>query len=69
MRLDSYHSPNDPAAAWTDWNGQPASASADLFRGAASHVRNIGLSLGGGWFFENGVTGTGSLTVDSITVG
>src|SRR5262249_9705034 len=35
---------------WSDWNGQPASANVDLFKGAASHVRNIGLSFGGGWF-------------------
>ena len=27
------------------------------------------LSFGGGWFFENGVTGTSGLTIDSITVG
>jgi hypothetical protein len=61
--------PNDLAANWSDWNGQPASANAALFSGAASHVRNIGLSFGGGWFFENGVTGTGGLTITSITVG
>ena len=54
---------------WSDWNGQLASANADLFTGAASHVRNIGLSFGGGYFFENGVTGTGGLTIDSIHVG
>jgi hypothetical protein len=57
----------DPAN-WSDWNGQPASANQALFAGAASHVRNIGLSFGGGWFFENGVAGTGGLTIDSITV-
>ena len=74
------NSPNSPGTAeftltipvnpanWSDWNGQPASANAGLFAGAASHVRNIGISFGGGYFFENGVTGTGGLTIDNITV-
>jgi hypothetical protein len=59
----------DPAAGWSDWNGKQASDNNQaLFTGAASHVRNIGLSFGGGYFFENGVTGSGGLTIDSITV-
>jgi hypothetical protein len=58
----------DPTADWSNWNGGSADQNADLFSGAASHVREIGLSFGGGWFFENGVTGTGSLHIDSIQV-
>jgi hypothetical protein len=53
---------------WTDWNGKSADQNADLFTGAATHVRNIGVSFGGGYFFENGVTGTGGLTIGGITV-
>jgi len=58
----------DPAN-WSDWNGQPASANQALFAGAATHVRNIGVSFGGGYFFENGVNGQGGVTIDSIQVG
>jgi hypothetical protein len=57
--------------AWSDWDGQQASDSptdATLFAKAASHVREVGLSFGGGNFFENGVTGSGSLTITSITI-
>jgi hypothetical protein len=57
----------DPGA-WSDWNGQQASDNAALFNAAASHVSQIGLSFGGGYFFENGVTGSGGITIDSITV-
>jgi hypothetical protein len=57
----------DPAAtSWTDWNGQSASANPDLFHAAASHAQNLGLSFGGNSFFEDGVTGNGSLHIDSI---
>jgi hypothetical protein len=59
--------PADPEG-WCDWNGQQASANPDLFNAAASHVRDLGLSFGGGDFYENGVTGSGSLTITSITV-
>jgi hypothetical protein len=59
----------DPALGWSDWNGKPASENAALFNQAASHVRELGLSFGGGYFFENGVDGHGSLTINSITVG
>jgi hypothetical protein len=54
---------------WSDWNGKSADQNADLFTGAASHVRELGLSFGGGYFFENGVAGAGGLTIDSIQVG
>ena len=55
-------------SGWSDWNGQQASGNADLFNHAASHVGELGLSFGGGYFFENGVEGTGTLTINSITV-
>lgn len=48
---------NDPGA-WSDWNGtfgdDPAIAGA--FATAATKVLSVGLSFGGGCFFENGVT-------------
>ena len=45
-------------AAWSDWNGQVGSSVPDAFNAAASHVASIGVSFGGGCFFENGVTST-----------
>ena len=60
-----------PVAAtsdWSNWNGQSADANPALFSGAASHVRQIGLSFGSNHFFETGVTGTGGLTITNITV-
>ena len=44
---------------WSDWNGQEANASPAVTEGfieATQHVQAIGLSFGGGCFFENGVT-------------
>jgi hypothetical protein len=64
--------PVDPTSdpnVWTNWNGKDAAQNADLFNGAASHVREVGLSFGGGWFNENGVTGSGNITINSINVG
>jgi hypothetical protein len=59
----------DPTVtAWSDYNGQQASDNIALFSAAASRVHDLGLSFGGGWFFENGVTGPGSLTITNITV-
>jgi hypothetical protein len=58
----------DYQAGWSDWYGEPASGAQAMLEGAASHVRELGLSFGGGWFFENGVEGTGSLTITDITV-
>jgi hypothetical protein len=63
--------PVSSTAGWSDWDGQNAASNATdatLFAKAASHVRELGLSFGGGWFFENGVNGQGGLTVDSIQV-
>ncbi len=55
-------------AGWSDWNGKPASENVALFNQAASHVRELGLSFGGGYFYENGVAGAGTLTNVNITV-
>ncbi len=58
--------------AWSDWNGQQGSTVPDGFRAAASNVTEIGLSFGGGCFFENGVgttDGSGTLTLNSYTAG
>jgi hypothetical protein len=56
-----------PTSDWSNWNGQSADANPELFGGAASHVRQIGLSFGSGHFFETGVEGTGGLTITNIT--
>jgi hypothetical protein len=54
---------------WSDWNGKDANQNQALFQQAASHVQQMGLSFGGASFFEDGVTGTGAITIDSIQVG
>lgn len=51
---------------WSDWNGIRANnpAVTSDFESAISHVQSVGLSFGGGCFFENGVSvseGTGTL--------
>jgi len=59
----------DPTTAWSDWNGQPSSANAAAFTAAASSITSIGLSFGGGCFFENGVgtsDGSGVFTLQSF---
>jgi len=60
----------DAAQAWSDWNGQPSSANVEAFNTAASSVTEVGLSFGGGCFFENGVgttDGSGTLTLKTFT--
>jgi len=53
---------------WSDWNGKngfDSPAVTDGFYAAVSKVQTVGLSFGGGCFFENGVTtndGSGTLT-------
>jgi hypothetical protein len=59
----------DPTAQWSDWNGQPSSTNRAAFNAAAGNVTAVGLSFGGGCFFENGVgttDGTGTFTLDSF---
>lgn len=56
-------------SGWSDYNGKQASDNADLFNKAASRVQQLGLSFGGGYFFKNGVAGSGGITIDSITIG
>jgi hypothetical protein len=56
---------------WSDWNGQPGTAVPDAFATAVSKVTSIGLSFGGGCFFENGVTtsdGSGTFTLSGFSV-
>jgi hypothetical protein len=58
-------------AGWSDWNGQPGVTQVPGFLDAAANVTTIGLSFGGGCFFENGVgttDGSGTLTLDTFTV-
>ena len=53
---------------WSDWNGKVADSSTDVtagFNAAVAKVSTVGVSFGGGCFFENGVTtsdGSGSFT-------
>jgi hypothetical protein len=52
-------------AEWSDWNGQVGTTDVAAFNAAVKDVQFIGLSFGGGCFFENGVgirPGTGSGT-------
>jgi hypothetical protein len=59
----------DATQAWSDWNGKPSSANVDAFNAAASNVTAVGLSFGGGCFFENGVgttDGSGTLTLNTF---
>jgi len=60
----------DATQAWSDWNGQPSSANAVEFNAAANNATAVGLSFGGGCFFENGVgttDGSGTLTLTAFT--
>jgi hypothetical protein len=56
-------------AEWSDWNGQVGTVVVAGFNDAAANVTLIGLSFGGGCFFENGVgttDGSGTLTLSSF---
>lgn len=58
---------------WSDFNGHFGNDSlySTGFQNAVNHVTTIGLSFGGGCFFENGVgtsDGTGTFTLNSYTV-
>jgi hypothetical protein len=58
-------------AGWSDWNGKLGVDQVAGYMDAASNVTTIGLSFGGGCFFENGVgttDGGGTLTLDTFTV-
>jgi hypothetical protein len=62
----------DPTTPWSDWNGQPSSANAAAFIAAAGDITSIGLSFGGGCFFENGVgtsDGSGVFTLQNFSDG
>ena len=50
------------AGEWSDWNGHPGNynqQTLNRFNAAIKRVNMVGLSFGGGCFFENGVTVTG----------
>ena len=58
-------------AEWSDWNGQNGATDPDAFANAASNPDLIGLSFGGGCFFENGVgvdPGSATFKLISYTV-
>jgi hypothetical protein len=57
-------------AEWSDWNGQNGATQTAGFADAASNVSLVGLSFGGGCFFENGVgtaDGSGTFQLDSFS--
>ena len=60
----------DPAGQWSDWNGKLSADNAPEFTAAANNMTAVGLSFGGGCFFENGVgttDGSGSFTLSSFS--
>ena len=61
--------PISSSGGWSDFNGKPATTYPAAFAQAASHIQSIGLSFGGGCFFENGVAGGGTLTLTGFSVG
>ena len=51
--------PVNSPGVWSDWNGKFADSSAEVTEAlfiAIHNVQTVGLSFGGGCFFENGVT-------------
>ena len=62
----------DPSQ-WSDWDGHMANFSPEVtaaFHAAASNVTLVGLSFGGGCFFENGVgtsDGSGTFTLNAFS--
>ena len=69
---DPHRALTDPSQ-WSDWNGQPGNSSAPVtaaFNAAVAKVDTIGLSFGGGCFFENGVTtndGSGTFALTAFS--
>ena len=60
----------DPSL-WSDWNGTSGASVPSEFAAATGNVTEVGLSFGGGCFFENGVgttDGSGTFTLDSFGV-
>lgn len=55
---------------WSNWNGQGGLARPEGFAAAAAQPDLIGLSFGGGCFFENGVgaSGPATFTLTSFTI-
>ena len=55
---------------WSDWNGQPGTTQQTGFDTAARNITSVGLSFGGGCFFENGVgtsDGSGTFFLTNFT--
>jgi hypothetical protein len=61
--------PVNMPGAWSDWNGKPGTENLEVteaFTTAIHNVQSVGLSFGGGCFFENGVkTSDGNGTFSS----
>ncbi len=57
---------------WSDSNGQPDTSQPAAFAGAVAGIKQIGLSFGGGCFFDVGIGvsgGSGAVTLNSFSVG
>ncbi len=56
--------------SWSNWNGQLDSVQTDGFNAAAASPALIGLSFGGGCFYENGVgaSAPATFTLTSFTI-
>jgi hypothetical protein len=52
---------------WSDYNGQPGTSVTAGFNAAVAKISQIGLSFGGGCFFENGVTTTNGSGTFALT--
>jgi hypothetical protein len=62
---------NPTTAFWGDINGEASATQIAGFDAAASNIKDIGLSFGGGCFFANGVgttDGTGTFVLTTFTV-
>jgi hypothetical protein len=61
----------DPTTSWSAYYGEASGSNAAAFDAAASNIKDIGLSFGGGYFAANGVgtsDGLGTFTLTSFTV-
>lgn len=65
------HAVISPSGSWSAFYGEKSAEYATSFSAAASNVTGIGLSFGGGCFFENGVgtvNGSGTFTLTNFSV-
>jgi hypothetical protein len=66
----SLSAPLTDPSQWSDWNGTSGTSATAAFNAAVANVQTIGLSFGGGCFFENGVTtsdGSGTFALTNFS--